>query len=155
MEQYKEIIQNELNARQASLTQSAQRVDELGNMASLSLGVSHRRRLLAAASHIKVNELSDDEVKAELERLYTSATVIYKTKRLALIKLGELICMAGKFGVTVYMLPNLNWPLKSFQMSQHSLLDPRPLLDNIGAFIDGRDKSDSVFNYSSCVVRTC
>jgi hypothetical protein len=153
MEKYKKIMQDELHAKQASLEKAAVRVSELGGMASMTLGESHRRQLLAAASQVVVSTLTHDEVKEELNRLYQNATVIYKTKRLALIRLGDLLCLASKFGVTVYNLPLLGWPLKSFQFSQHSMLDAKALLDIIGAVIDGRDRSDSVFNYSACVVR--
>lgn len=138
--------------RKAQLTASAQRLDKKEGSSKQSLGESCRRALLIVACPLlKVESLSHDEVKVQVDLLFQQAKVIHKTKRGALILLGDIVCYAGKFGVVTYSIPTIGWPLDVFNWSRHSIIDNRELLRQIGATADGYDGRDTVFNYGNCI----
>lgn len=140
-------------ARSAHLALSARRVMDLAGSTEQSLGESSRRTLLAAACpRLTLNELSHDDVKHQVEILFDSAIVISATARSAVILLGDVVCFAGMYGVVTFSLPLLDWPLNKTSFSRHSIIDASALLERIGAFYDGHQGADSLYNYSNCKI---
>ena len=86
---------------------------------------------------------------ATMEEAIIHTQVVYKLKRKAILRIGDIHLIAGRFGVIVYDLPS-DLPITAFQHSQESILDSRPFLEQIGATADGRDGMDTVYNYSGC-----
>lgn len=88
---------------------------------------------------------------SSMEDAVNQCRVVYKSKRKAMLSIGDIFLIAGKYGVIVYDLPMEN-AIGSFGHSQHSILDSKPFLEKIGAVVDGRSKQDDLINYSDCVI---
>lgn len=137
----------------ARLALSASRVMALTGSENQTLGESARRTLLAAACPgLNLSEMSHEDVKLQVASLFSSAIVVSATKRSAVIKLGEVVCFAGMFGVVSFSLPMLDWPPSKTAFSRHSVIDSSDLLAQIGAVFDGYQGAESLYNYSACQI---
>lgn len=151
-----DFYKNTLRERGAQLMQSATRLDAIGDFAQYRLGESCRRVLLTAACpSLDISGLNHDEVKAQVQKLFDGAVVLKSTKRAAVIALGDIICLAGLYGVVTFELPIVGWPLSSFSWSRQSVFDNQDLLKKIGAFSNTADRHGSIFDYTQCVVQRC
>ena len=86
---------------------------------------------------------------ANIEEAWAGAKVVARTKRSAIVRIGDLHLFLNRFGVATYLLP-METPMGSFNFSQHSLLDSGPLLSAVDAVHDGYDRKDPVYSYRAC-----
>lgn len=136
MEQYKELIQQH-EATLAAAEKRGSDSDAAARHLDETLGESERRRLLA---HTGLRSL---------EEAVEKTTVIRRNKRSALLQIGDLFAIAGRFGVIAYHLPS-SVSIGSFNLSVYTVYGiDKAILDKIGAVVDGRDGPDCVYNYQA------
>tara|TARA_R110001583_G_scaffold42134_5_gene133974 strand:+ start:408 stop:827 length:420 start_codon:yes stop_codon:yes gene_type:complete len=134
--QYAQLI----NATASQLQAAVMRGDATDDARrEMRLGEDNRTLFLA---HCGLNSLDD---------AWRTARVVARTKRSAIVRVGDLHLFLNRFGVATYLLP-LEIPIGGFTMSQHSLLDAAPLLSVIDAARDGYDRHDTVYRYNECAL---
>lgn len=114
-----------------------------------TLGEDERRAFVAAANpDFDAIQASHAEIKAEYEQLISGATVLQALKRSAIVRVGVVVCFCNRFGVCTYLLPS-DLPIGSHWLSQESVPDfCNEFTEALGAFSDGRDGHDRLFNYT-------
>jgi hypothetical protein len=117
------------------------------------LGDSARREFIAAADpSVSAASIATDELKSHVARLYEGATVLYRTKRNAIVSVGAVFCICNRFGVSTFTLPfTESHPLCGWG-SQHSTPDfgfSGSLPEAIGVARDGADRGDPIYRYDS------
>jgi hypothetical protein len=118
-------------------------------LSTMSLGESSRRNTIAAASST-LDPLTKDSRK-EIAKLLPSIEIIKLYKRKALIKIGNLTVVIGKYGVASYYMPT-GISVSILNKSIESFFDSNIILDYIGAVIDSRERGESIYNYSQCTL---
>jgi hypothetical protein len=118
-------------------------------LSTMNLGESSRRNTIAAASST-LDPLTQDSRK-EIAKLLPTIEIIKLYKRKALIKIGNLTVVIGKYGVASYYMPT-GISVSPLNTSVHSFLDSSIILDHIGAVVDGREQGESIHNYSQCAL---
>jgi len=112
------------------------------------LGAGESRRFVAAADpSVDATTLPAAQICERVGSLFDSAKVLFATKRRALVRVGEVICCCNRYGVSIFYLPGAMPGMNYHSMEFVPHFNHR-LPETLGAYVDGQDRADRVYNYT-------